>query len=304
VAVSTGGRSNCPALPGKPEAKKAIAQAIVDILAAPATDLADARLDPERELLTYLLRAQLDGLGPTSERQRARILARGDLGTDLLATGDTETFLAWADRVTALLGPDDAEAPEALRELYRKSVDGTRYGPRSLLRRMAAEQGTDTGSVVRRHAAESVRRAAATAAWAASVRDILQDWWRDQAPHTGVSVRDDMRQEAFFPLPVQLGALHETLKWCGEAAVAAGARVDVELDVRDGTLHVWIGLNNVDVRATCHDFGRLLSRVLPCTDCIAAEDHFLLRLHGRPDPQDFSPPAAAGLDAYLGQVSK
>lgn len=72
--------------------------------------------------------------------------------------------------------------------------------------------------------------------------------------------------------------------------------------MQDGTLHVWINLDNVDVRAACHDFGRLLSRVLPCTDCIVAEDHFLLRLHASPDPQDLAPLAAAGLDAHLSQT--
>ncbi|MGW9029357.1 putative dsRNA-binding protein [Streptomyces sp. NPDC055722] len=288
-----------PGTPGKPEAKQATAQAVLDVLGAPADDLVDALPDPERDLLVYLLRAQLDGLGPTSERQRARIVARGDLGTDLLATGDTEAFLTWADRVTALLGPDDMRAPETLRELYRKIVDDTRQGPRSLLRRMAADPGTDTGGTVRRHAADAVRRAAGTGPWAVSVRDIVQDWWRDQAPRTGVTVRDDMRQEIFLPLPVHLGALNETLTWCGEVAEAAGTQIDAELTIQDGTLHVWIGLPNVDVPAACDDFGRLLSRTLPYTDCLVAEDHVLLRLHGAPDTAPLSPLAAAGLDAYV-----
>lgn len=287
-----------PGTPGKPEAKKATAQAILDVLGAPADDLVDALLDPERDLLGYLLRAQLDGLGPTSERQRARIVARGDLGTDLLATGDTEAFVAWADRVTALLGPDGKRACETLRELYRKIVDDARHGPRSLLRRMAADPGTDTGSTVRRHASDAVRRAAGTGPWAASVRDIVQDWWRDQAPRTGVTVRDDMRQGTFLPLPVHLGALNEALTWCGEAAEAAGTQIDAELTIRDGTLHVWIGLPNVDVPTACDDFGRLLSRTLPYTDCLVAEDHVLLRLHGAHDTARLSPLAAAGLDAY------
>lgn len=68
-----------------------------------------------------------------------------------------------------------------------------------------------------------------------------------------------MRQEVFRPLPVHLRALDEILTWCGEAAEAAGTRIDVELTVQDGTLHVWLGLDNVDVRAACDVFGRLLS---------------------------------------------
>ncbi|MER5401417.1 hypothetical protein [Streptomyces sp. NPDC002599] len=287
---------------GKPEAKKATAQEILDILAAPASDdVFDTLTLHRRDLLTGLLRAQFDGLGTPTERQRTRILARGDLGADLLATGDTEAFLAWAERVGTLLGPDGAPVPEALGALYRRVLDDTRRGPRSLLHRMAAIQGTDGASVVRRHAADAVLRAVRTGPWQKSVRDIVQDWWRDQAPDTGVTVRDDMRRDAFEPLHAHLGALHETLKWCGEAADAAGTPVDVELTVQDGTLHVWIGLHSVDVRAACDDFAQLLSRTLPYTDCLVDEDHVLLRLHSRPDPSTLTPLAAAGMDAYLGE---
>jgi hypothetical protein len=164
---------------------------------------------------------------------------------------------------------------------------------------MAVAQGTDAASVVRRHAADAVLRAVHTGAWEKSVRDIVQDWWRDQAPDTGVTIRDDMRREAFEPLRVQLGALHETLKWCGAAADASGTPVDVELTVQDGTLHVWIGLHSIDVRAACDYFAQLLSRTLPYTDCLVDDDHVLLRLHSRPDSPTLSPLAVAGLDAYL-----
>ncbi|MFJ4689812.1 putative dsRNA-binding protein [Streptomyces sp. NPDC088766] len=285
----------------KTEADRATARDVLDLLTAPADDLLDTLTGEERDLLSHLLRAQIDGLGQTNERQRARMLGRGDLGTDLLATGDTEAFQAWAERVRTLLGPDGETVPDPLRDLYRQTVADTRRGPRSLLRRMAADQGTDTASVLRRHAAGAVRRALDTGPWQKSVRDIVQDWWRDQAPDTGVTVRDLMRREAFTPLRVQLGALHETLKWCGEAAEAAGTPVDVELTVQDGTLHVWIGLHSVDVRAACDDLAQLLSRTLPYTDCLVDDDHVLLRLHGRPDPRGLSALAAAGLDAYLGE---
>ncbi|MGW1063174.1 putative dsRNA-binding protein [Streptomyces aureus] len=287
---------------GKQEAKKATAQEILDILAAPASPNAfDTLALRRRDLLTGLLRAQFGGLGATTERQRTRILARGDLGADLLATGDTEAFRGWAERVDALLGRNGTTVPDPLRELYQQAVHDTRRGPRSLLRRMAAEHGTDSAGVVRRLAADAVRRAADTGPWEKTVRDIVQDWWRDQAPDTGVTVRDDMRRDAFEPLRVQLGALHETLKWCGEAADAAGTPVDVELTVQDGTLHVWIGLHSIDVRAACGDFAQLLSRTLPYTDCLVDDDHVLLRLHGRPDPSSLSSLAAAGMDAYLGE---
>ncbi|MEU0947900.1 hypothetical protein ABZ379_35130 [Streptomyces canus] len=76
----------------------------------------------------------------------------------------------------------------------------------------------------------------------------MQDWWRDQAPATGVTIRDDMRQDVFRPLPVHRGALDKTLMWCDEAAKAVGTRIDVELTVQDGTMHVWLGLDKVDVR--------------------------------------------------------
>ncbi|MFD8260490.1 hypothetical protein ACFV19_16490 [Streptomyces griseoluteus] len=73
----------------------------------------------------------------------------------------------------------------------------------------------------------------------------------------GVTVRDDMRQEIFRPLPIHLGALDETLKWGGEAAEAADTRIDVELTAQDGTLHVWLGLDQVDVRAVCDTSSRI-----------------------------------------------
>lgn len=283
----------------KTDADKATAQDVLDILSAPADDLVDALRPAERDLLRYLLRAQLDGLGQTSERQRARMVSGGILGTDLLATGDLDAFRAWVGRVQTLLGTEDITVPHALSELYRHVLRATRFGPRSLLRRMAADQGSDRASIVRRNAAEAVRNAARTGPRGVTVRDIVQNWWRDQAARTGVTVRDDMRQEAFLPLSVQLAALDETLTWCGEAAEAAGSSVDVELTVQDGTLHAWIGLHGVDVRATCADFARLLSRTLPCTDCIVDDDHVLLRLHSRPDTESLTPLAAAGINAYL-----
>ncbi|CAL9554355.1 Ribonuclease 3 [Streptomyces sp. enrichment culture] len=283
----------------KTDADKATAQDVLEILSAPADDLVDALTPAESDLLRYLLRAQLDGLGPTNERQRARMVSGGLLGTDLLATGDLDAFRAWAKRVGSLLGPDAEPLPDTLHKLYRQLVHDTRLGPRSLMSRMAADEGTDHASRVRRNAAEAVRRAVRTDPRDVSVRDIVQDWWRDQALRTGVTVRDDMRQEVFLPLPSQLGALHETLTWCGEATEAAGASIDVELTVQDGILHAWIGLHEVDVRATCEDLARLLSRTLPCTDCLVAEDHVLLRLHGEPDTAVLSPLAAAGMDAYL-----
>ncbi|MFI2031871.1 hypothetical protein [Streptomyces buecherae] len=197
---------------GKPEAKKATAQEVLDVLAAPASPHTFDTLTPRRRgLLTALLRAQLDGLSMTTERQRTRILARGDLGADLLATGDTQAFMSWADRISTLSSTEGPAAPEAVRKLYRHIVNDARYGSRSLLRRMAAEQGTDDHSMIRRHAAEVVMRVTRTEPGEKSARDIVQDWWRDQAPEAGIALRDDMRRETLNPLPVQLGALRETL---------------------------------------------------------------------------------------------
>ncbi|GAB7029704.1 hypothetical protein AB0G35_22515 [Streptomyces sp. NPDC021749] len=164
---------------------------------------------------------------------------------------------------------------------------------------MAAESRPGAASVVRRNAADAVRRALSSGPQAASVRDVVQDWWRDQAPATGVTVRGDMRQEAFHPLPVHLGALDETLTWCGEAAEAADTPIDVELKVQDCTLHVWLGLEEVDVRTACDDFARLLSHTLPHTDCLVGDDHVLLRLHGRPEADPVCPLAIAGMEAYV-----
>ncbi|MGA5438753.1 putative dsRNA-binding protein [Streptomyces griseoincarnatus] len=285
----------------KTDADKATAQDVLEILSAPADDLVDALTPAESDLLRYLLRAQLDGLGPTNERQRARMVSGGLLGTDLLATGDLDAFRTWAERVGSLLGPDAEPLPDTLRELYRQLVHDTRLGPRSLVSRMAADEGTDHASTVRRNASEAVRRAARTDPRDVSARDIVQDWWRDQASRTGVTVRDDMRQDVALSLPSQLGALHETLTWCGEAAEATGTPIDVELTVQDGTLHAWIGLHEVDVRAACDDFARLLPRTLPCTDCLVDDDHVLLRLHGLPGKPTASPLAVAGLDAYLSE---
>ncbi|MGW1909675.1 putative dsRNA-binding protein [Streptomyces sp. NPDC002076] len=283
----------------KTDADKATAQDVLDVLAAPADDLVDALTPDETELLAYLLRAQIEGLGQTTERQRARMLSRGDLGTDLLATGDTEAFQAWSGRVDPLFGGPGVDVPDTLRELYRQVVADSRRGPRSPLCRMTAEEGTDGASTVRRLAADAVLRVLDAPLPEKTVRDIVQDWWCDQAICTGVSVRDDMRREEFEPLPTQLAALEETLRWCGEAAGAAGTPVDVELSVQDGTLHVWIGLDGVDVRAACDDFAQLLSRTLPYTDCLVDDDHVLVRLRSRPEREALSALAAAGLDAYL-----
>ncbi|GAA5014584.1 putative dsRNA-binding protein [Kitasatospora paranensis] len=288
-----------PGAPGKQEAKQATAEAVLDILATPVNGVVDDLLVRERDLLVFLLHAQLDGLGQPAERQRARMLARGDLGTDLLATSDTKAFLAWAERVRSLLGPDETAVPDTLRELYRKVLDDTRIGFGSLLHRMAASPGHDATSLVRRNAADAVRRALSSGPQATSVRDVVQAWWHDQAQATGVTIRDDMRQEVFHPLLVHLGALHETLTWCGEAAEAADTRIDVELSVQDGTLHVWLGLNKVDVRAACDDFARVLSHTLPYTDCLVGDDHVLLRLHGDHETAHHHPLATAGMDAYI-----
>ncbi|MFJ3665540.1 putative dsRNA-binding protein [Streptomyces sp. NPDC090106] len=288
---------------GKTAANKATAQGLLDLLAATADESFDTLEPHRRDLVSYLLRAQFHGLGPLSERQRGRALARGDLGLDLLATGDLDAYLDWAARVSALLGPDVSPVPEPVRALYRRVVDDTRRGPRSPLRRAGGDPGTDPASAVRRHAASAVRRALDTAPedLPDPVRDIVQDWWRRQAPETGVTVRDLMRRESFTPLRVQLGALRETLTWCGAAAGAADTPVDVELTVQDGTLHAWIGLHGVDARAACDAFARLLSHALPYTDCLVDDDHVLLRLHSRPDPAALGPLAAAGLAAYLGE---
>ncbi|MDG9722384.1 putative dsRNA-binding protein [Streptomyces sp. DH41] len=283
----------------KKDADKATAQDVLDILTTPADDLVDTLTTAERDLLRYLLRAQLDGLGTTTLRQRSRMVSGGLLGTDLLVTGDLDAFRAWARRVQDLLGSEDTAVPEALGALYRQILAETRFGPRSLLRRMAADQGNDTAGTVRRHAAEAVGRAAASGPWGVTVREVVQDWWRDQASRTGVTVRDDMRQEPFLPLPAQLAALDETLTWCGEVAEATGSPVEVELTVQDGTLHTWIGLDGLDTRAACDDFARLLSRTLPRTDCLVDDDHVMLRLHGRPDTESLTPLATAGIDAYL-----
>ncbi|MEU9615164.1 putative dsRNA-binding protein [Streptomyces sp. NPDC048209] len=288
-----------PGAPGKVEAKKATAEAIVEILTTPVNGAVDGLPAPERDLLAFLLRGQLDGLGRPTERQRTRILARGDLGTDLLTTGDPEAFVAWAERVGPLLGPDGTSVPDALRDLYRKVLDDSRTGPRSLLRRMAADPGHAASSVIRRNAADAVRRACSSGPLAASVRDIVQGWWRDQAPTTGITVRDDMGQQVFWPLPVHLGALDETLTWCGEAAEAAGTRIDVELTVQDGTLHVLLSLDQVDVQAACDVFARLMSHTLPYTDCVVGDDHVLLRLHGWTEMASLHPLGAAGMDAYV-----
>ncbi|MFD8270960.1 putative dsRNA-binding protein [Streptomyces flaveolus] len=206
----------------KKDADKATTQDVLDILTAPAYDLVATLTVAERDLLRFLLRAQLDGLGTTSVRQRNRMVSGGLLGTDLLVTGDLDAFRVWARRVQDLLGPEDAAVPEALGVLYRHILAEARFGSRSSLRRMATEQGNDPAGTIRRHAAEAVGRAAACDAWGASVRDVVQDRWRDQAPRTGVTVRDDMRQEPFLPLPTQLAALDETVSWCGEAAEATG----------------------------------------------------------------------------------
>lgn len=80
-----------------------------------------------------------------------------------------------------------------------------------------------------------------------------------------------------------------------------GTPVDIELTIQDGTPHLWIGLHDVDVHATCDEWAQLLSRTPPYTDCPVGDDHVLLRQHSRPETQTLSSVAAAGLDAYLSE---
>lgn len=149
----------------KSDADKTTAQDVLEILAAPADDLVDTLTTAECDLLRYLLRAQLDGLATTTARQRIRMVSGGLLGTDLLATGDLDAFCGWARRVRDLLHAEDDTVPPSLGALYRQIFADTRFGPRSLLRRMAAEQGNDPVGTVRRNAAEVVGRAAARGPW-------------------------------------------------------------------------------------------------------------------------------------------
>jgi dsRNA-specific ribonuclease len=289
--------------PGEPcskgDADQATAQNLLEILATPADGLIDALTSAERDLLRYLLRAQLDGLATMTLRQRTRMVSGGLLGADLLATGDLDAFRTWARQVEESLHVEDASVPLQLSALYRQILADTRFGPRSLLRRMAADQGNDPGATIRRHAADAVERAATRPPLETAVRDVVQSWWRHQATRTSITVRDDLREESFLPLTVQLAALGETLTWCGQAAEAAGSPIDVELTVHDGTLHTWIGLHGLDARGTCEDFAWLLARTLPCTDCVVEDDHVLLRLHSQPDAESAAPLAAAGIAAYL-----
>ncbi|MET9667916.1 hypothetical protein ABZY19_21380 [Streptomyces sp. NPDC006475] len=62
--------------------------------------------------------------------------------------------------------------------------------------------------------------------------------------------------------------------------------------VQDGTLHVRLGLDTVDVRPACDDFARLLSHTFPYTDCLVGDDHVLLRLHGDLETGPLHPLAA------------
>lgn len=66
---------------------------------------------------------------------------------------------------------------------------------------MVADPETGPVGTVGRHAVDTVRRAVSAGPRAESVRDVVQDWWRNQASRTCVTVRDDMREDSFHPLP-------------------------------------------------------------------------------------------------------
>ncbi|MFD5891272.1 putative dsRNA-binding protein [Streptomyces sp. NPDC060334] len=286
---------------GKTDAAKATAQEILDVLAAPGeTDHFEELTPKQHTLLRHLLRAQLDGPGPSTERQVTQAMARGDLGTDLLITGDMDAFQSWAERAQGVLGPQEAEEQDAALTLYRRVLKMSRTGPRSLLSRMTAGQGDDASSpAIRRHAAAVVRQVMTARTQPSSVRETVGDWWMETANHVGISVRDELRAAPFAPTPMQLNALGEALRWCSGASAAAQTSVEVELTAQDGILHAWIGMPGVEVRSACDGFARLVSRTLPYVDCLTADDHMLVRLHPRPATQNATGLAAAGLHAYL-----
>ncbi|MFK0258700.1 putative dsRNA-binding protein [Streptomyces sp. NPDC090445] len=286
---------------GKTDAAKATAQEIIDVLAAPGDADQFEKLTPEQHgLLRYLLQAQLDGPGPGTERQVTQIMAHGDLGADLLITGDIDAFRVWAERAQAVLGTGKADEQDSAFTLYRRVLKISRTGPRSLLSRMTAGQGDDASSpAVRQHAAAVVRRVLTAEPRTCSVRETVRDWWMEAADHLSISVRDGLRAGSFVPAPVQLGALGEALRWCSGAASAAQTSVEVELTAQDDILHVWMGMPGVEVRSICDGFARLVTRTLPYVDCLTADDHMLVRLYPWPSLQNVTGLAAAGLHAYL-----
>ncbi|WP_405546459.1 hypothetical protein OG590_38690 (plasmid) [Streptomyces goshikiensis] len=286
---------------GKSDASKATAQEILDVLAAPGDVDQFEELTPEQHgLLRYLLQAQLDGPGPSTERQVNQIMARGDLGTDLLITGDIDAFRLWAERAQAVLGTAEVDAQDAALTLYRRVLKVSRTGPRSLLSRMAAGQGDDTSLPdVRQHAATVVGRALTAETRTSSVRETIQNWWMEVADHLSISIHDGLRVAPFVPTPVQLGALSEAVRWCSGAASAAQTSVEVELTAQDDILHIWIGMPGMEVRSACDGFARLVTRTLPYVDCLTADDHMLVRLYPSPNLQTVTGLTAAGLHAYL-----
>ncbi|MFJ9646516.1 putative dsRNA-binding protein [Streptomyces sp. NPDC101206] len=286
---------------GKTDAAKATAQEILDVLAAPGdVDQFEELTEEQRGLLRYLLQAQLDGPGPSTERQVTQIMARGDLGADLLITGDIDAFRLWADRAQAVLGTGEADEQDAALTLYRRVLKVSRTGPRSLLSRMAAGQGDDASlPAVRQHAAAVVRQVLTAETRTSSVRETLLDWWMEAADHLSISVHDGLRVGPFVPTSVQLGALSAALRWCSGAASAAQTSVEVELTAQDDILHVWIGTPGVEVRSACDGFARLVTRTLPYVDCLTADDHMLVRLYPGPTLESVAGLAAAGLRAHL-----
>ncbi|MEU2734750.1 putative dsRNA-binding protein [Streptomyces sp. NPDC007095] len=282
----------------KTRAKLLASQELLDVLDASLSVEELQWSASEREVLRFLLTAQMRAMSTLKARTRTKAAARGDLGVALLTTGDIDSFVAWTREVEQLVGPVPEYAREGIASFYRSALRDARKGTGSALARAERLTGGDSSAIATTFAATAVRRAMSQPE-TGTLRDVIARWWQEQARATPVRLNDELMDEEPNLLPVQLGAVREVLNWCGEAAASIDGRIDVEFDARDGKTHLLVAMPGVDVAATCSALSDVLTRTLPFVDCMPDDDRLLVRLTDIPGTEDLGSLAQLGLEEYL-----
>ncbi|MER5470770.1 hypothetical protein [Streptomyces sp. NPDC002685] len=289
---------------GKTQAKHQAAHEVLELLHAHAEGSRPAWSPQERELLGFLLRQQLIQAPSLSGKQQQRCVQGGELGLDLLATGDDAAFRDWAARTTDLTGALPSGAIDGLLRFYTGCLGLVRYGADSPLRNALREASVGCATPALAHAARAALRAAAsTTDPGSTLRGVLGSWWTEPAEARRVLMQDEAGPQGAALLDGgEAAALRAVLDWTARAARSVDRAVAVDLSLDGGRPYLLMGIDGVDLPATCDALVSLLTEVVPSMRCTAADGGLLV--HWRPagaTGQDAEKPgnplAEAGLTA-------
>jgi dsRNA-specific ribonuclease len=289
---------------GKTQAKHQAAHEVLELVHAHAEGARPEWSPDERELLGFALRQQLMQAPSLSGKQQQRCVQGGELGLDLLATGDDAAFRDWAARTTDLTGALPTEAADGLLRFYTECLGLVRYGADSPLRTALREASVGCAPPVVAHAARSALRAAASATGpGATLRGVLGTWWTETAETHQVRMQDDAGPQGGVLLDGgEAAALRAVLDRAAQAARSVDRAIAVDLSLNGGRPYLLAGIDGVDLPATCDALLALVTEVVPSMRCTAADGGLLV--HWRPAGargQDVekagNPLAVAGLSA-------